>query len=82
MCYGCGASYILFASSIILIKSFIAVLTLLVNEFSFMCKLLYFFAYVREDNPRALTSGLSPVHTHNHTITVLLHQHACALCAL
>ena len=39
-------------------------------------------AYVREGNPRALASGLSPVHTHNHTITALLHQHACALCAL
>ena len=26
-------------------------------------------AYVREDNPRALASGLSPVHTHNHAIT-------------
>ena len=39
-------------------------------------------AYVREDNPRALASGLSPVHAHNHTITALLHQHACALCAL
>ena len=48
--------------------------------------------YVREDNPRALASGLSPVHIHNHglspvhihnhTITVLLHPHACALCAL
>ena len=32
-------------------------------------------AYVREGNPRALASGLSPVHTHNHTITALLHQH-------
>ena len=41
-----------------------------------------FFAYVREDNPRALASGLSPVHTHNHTITALLRQQACALCAL
>ena len=30
-------------------------------------------AYVREDNPRALASGLSPVHTHNSTITALLH---------
>ena len=38
-------------------------------------------ANVREGNPRALASGLSPVHMHNHTITVLLHQHACALCA-
>ena len=34
------------------------------------------------DNPRALASGLSPVHAHNYTITGLLHQHACALCAL
>ena len=24
--------------------------------------------YVREDNQRALASGLSPAHTHNHTI--------------
>ena len=34
--------------------------------------------------PRALASGLSPVNVyrHNHTITALLHQHACALCAL
>ena len=39
-------------------------------------------AYVREDNQRALARGLSPVHTHNHTITALLHLHACALCAL
>ena len=38
--------------------------------------------YVREGNPRALASGLSRVHTHNHTITALLYQHACALCAL
>ena len=38
--------------------------------------------YVREGNPRALARGLSPVHTHNRTITALLHQHACALCAL
>ena len=36
-------------------------------------------AYVREDNPQALASGLSPIHMHNHTITALLHQHACAL---
>ena len=36
-------------------------------------------AYVREDNPRALASGLSPVHMHNHKMTALLHQHACAL---
>ena len=33
-------------------------------------------ASVQENNPRALASGLSPVHTHNHTITALLHQHA------
>ena len=39
-------------------------------------------AHVREDYPRALASGLSPVHAHNHTITASLHQHACALCAL
>ena len=39
-------------------------------------------AYVRVDNPRALASGLSHVHTHNHTITALLHQHACAPSAL
>ena len=41
-------------------------------------------AYVREDNQRALASGLSPVHTHNHNIhvTPLLHQHACAICIL
>ena len=39
-------------------------------------------AYVRDDYPRALASGLSPVHAHKHTITALLNQHACALCAL
>ena len=40
-------------------------------------------ANVRGDNPRALiVSGLSPVHTHNHTITALLHLHAYAFCAL
>ena len=39
-------------------------------------------AYVREGNPRRLWSGLSPVLSHNHTITALLHQHACARCAL
>ena len=38
--------------------------------------------YVWEGNSWALASGLSPVHTHNHTITALLHQHACTLCAL
>ena len=36
------------------------------------------FAYVRENNPRAL----SPVNTHNHTISALLHQHAYALCEI
>ena len=36
---------------------------------------------VWEDNPRALASVLSPVHTHNHAIDCLFHQHACALCA-
>ena len=30
---------------------------------------------VREENPQALASGLSPVQTQNHTITCLLHQH-------
>ena len=39
-------------------------------------------AYVREDNPRALASGLSPVHVHNHTMTALLRLHAIALCEL
>ena len=39
-------------------------------------------AFKLEDNPRALMSGLSPVHTHNHIITFLLHQHACVLCTL
>ena len=29
-------------------------------------------AYVWEDNPRALASGLSPVHMHSHTITALM----------
>ena len=33
-------------------------------------------ANVREDNPRALASGLSPVHMQNHTITASLHQNA------
>ena len=32
-------------------------------------------AYVREDNPRALASGLSPIHVHNHTITASMHVH-------
>ena len=40
------------------------------------------YAYVREDNPRALASGLSHVHMHSHIITFLLHQHACVLCIL
>ena len=31
--------------------------------------------YVREDNTRALASGLSPVYTHSHTITALLHPY-------
>ena len=39
-------------------------------------------AYVREDNPRALASGLSHVHMRNHTITALLHENTRALCAL
>ena len=33
-----------------------------------MCKLSYGLYYVRVGNPRALASGLSPVHMHNHTI--------------
>ena len=36
-------------------------------------------AYVREDNTRALASGLSPVHTHNHTITASLHFVHCEI---
>ena len=36
-------------------------------------------AYVQEDNPQALVSGLSPVHTHNHTITALLHFVHCEI---
>ena len=39
-------------------------------------------AYVREDNTRALASGLSQVQTQNHTETCLLSWHAFALCAL
>ena len=39
------------------------------------------FVYVREDNPRALAGKLSPVQMHNHTITFILHQHACGLCS-
>ena len=39
-------------------------------------------AYVGEDNPRSLASGLSPVHMHSHIITFLLHHHACVLCEI
>ena len=44
-------------------------------------------AYVPEDSPRAKAIDikareLSPVHMHKHTITVLLHQHEYARCAL
>ena len=39
-------------------------------------------AHVWEDNPRALASGLSSIHTHSHIITALLHLHAFAHCAL
>ena len=48
----------------------------------FQISVSYFMvcAYVREDNPRALARGLSPVHAHNQTITALLHQHACVHC--
>ena len=35
---------------------------------------------VREDNPRALASGLSYVQVDNHGITILYHQHQCRLC--
>ena len=35
-----------------------------------------------QDNPRALTRGLSPVQLQNHTITCLLHQHVIAIYAL
>ena len=38
--------------------------------------------YLRAGNPQALASGLSLVHRHNHTVTALLHQHACVPCAL
>ena len=34
-------------------------------------------AYVREDNTRALASGLSHLYTHNHTLTFSVHQHTC-----
>ena len=47
-----------------------------------MQQLFYGLCVLREDNPRALVSGLSPEQTQNHTITCLLHQHACAFCAL
>ena len=40
------------------------------------------YAPVRKDNPRALASRLSPVHTQNHTMTCLLHQHAFVHCVL
>ena len=36
-------------------------------------------AHVREDNPRSLANGLSPVML---TTIQYLHQYACALCAL
>ena len=39
-------------------------------------------AYVQEDNLRALASELSPIYTHNHTKTFLLHQHTCPICTL
>ena len=39
-------------------------------------------ASVQENNPRAVASGLSPVHTHNHTITFLLHKDVCALISI
>ena len=39
-------------------------------------------ASVREDNPRALARGLSPIQKQNHSLTCLLHQHANLLCAL
>ena len=35
-------------------------------------------AYVREDNPRVLVSGLSPVHKHNHTLIHLIISRAYA----
>ena len=31
-------------------------------------------AYVQEDNPRTLACGLSPVYTHNHTITLIVPE--------
>ena len=34
-------------------------------------------AYVREDNLRALASGISPVHKHKHTIS--FNQHTCVI---
>ena len=39
-------------------------------------------AYVQEDNPRALASGLSPLHKRNHTIIFFVHQHACVHCEI
>ena len=50
--------------------------------FIYMCMLLYVYALVREDDPRALASGLSPIQTQNHAITCLLHQHTFVLYAL
>ena len=35
--------------------------------------------FVREDNPQALASGLSPVQTQNHIITCLLHCMYCEI---
>ncbi len=34
---------------------------------------------VRGDNPRALASGISTVHTENHALTNLSHSHVCTL---
>ena len=37
-------------------------------------------AYVRKDNPRALATGLSPVQTHNRSVTCMdLHFVHCAI---
>ena len=47
-----------------------------------MQMLLYGWAPLREDNPRALASRLSSVQTQNHTITCLLHKYAFVLYAL
>ena len=40
------------------------------------------YASVREDNLRALASGLLPEHTQNHIITCILHPNTFAFCAL